>query len=166
MSSGSHGDRHYDLASVGEYFVTHSRNSSRTASLSNSLTPPSSGDHGGIWSLGSENLDCFKERWHLLLDFLRPEDRRAVSQVSIRMWREVCIWHAMEGAFAGRHFDELEYNEVITERMIQMMLEERPTPNRGPRRYFTDMRNVPKEYTGHFCIRDEETGDEKWYHES
>ena len=116
--------------------------------------------------MGSENLDSFDQRWHLVLDFRMPEHRRAVSQVSIRMWRDVCIWRAIEGAFAGRPWEELEYNEVITESMIQMMLEDRPAPSRGPRRYFTRMGNVPREYVGHFCIRDEESGEEKWYHES
>ena len=157
--------RTYRLGSVGEYFIMNSRSNS----LSNSLerdSPPSSGDHGGVWSLGSENLDCFEQRWHLVLDSLRPEQRRTVSQVSIRMWREVCIWLAMEGAFAGRPWGELGYNEVITDGMIQTMLQDRPTPTRGPPRYFSRMEAVPKEYVGHFCIREELHEEGKWYNES
>ena len=112
--------RPYSLnSSSSEYFVM--------SSGEFSSSPPTSGDHAG----GPLPITECMERWHTFLSCLTPDERRILSETNITMWREVQIFTAVEGAFAGQSHDDIAAIPISDE-TFATMLADRPRPALWP----------------------------------
>ena len=99
-----------------------------------------------------------KEREQLsqLISMLNAEEKLVIASGSIRLWREIQIWMAVEGAFEGYAWS---YDQIINEDNLKTMLMDRPGSQLAPYRYHKDESTVPKNYVGMICISG------KWFHE-
>ena len=97
-----------------------------------------------------------KERDQLnqLISMLNAGEKSVVATSSIRLWREIQIWMALEGAFTGYPWT---YTQIIDENNLMTMIMDRPGLQLA--RYHQDESTVPKEYVGMVCIAG------KWFHE-
>ena len=117
------------------------------SSLSSLSSLSSSGEYGAHATRSVE------QRWHLLLDCLEMAEKRVIRQTTVRMWREVQIWAAIEGTIWN-------YQEILTEDAIWKMLQDRPKPCLAPWKHYNHKSDIPSDFVGHVCVKG------KWYHES
>ena len=91
------------------------------------------------------------------IDAFTPKDKATLCTVSIRIWREIQIWVAIEGAKNGNPWT---CREIINQEIMNIMLKDRPRYSHAPWIYHNNASTIPEDYVGHVCIAG------CWFHES
>ena len=97
-----------------------------------------------------------RDQLNQLISMLNAKEKLVIASCSIRLWREIQIWMATEGAHEGYPWS---YDQIINEDTATTMLMDRPGSQLAPHRYHKDESTALKNYVGMICISG------KWFHE-